>query len=189
MFNPNYSLFILSSNGSTYYPYPKSAIQADHLLYFKFIGRIVAKALMEECLLECYFVKSFYKMITGEPLMVSDMEDFDNVLYNNLKWSVSNDITTLQTTFVAQVDNFGSMQDYELIEGGSKIEVNNNNKTLFIEKMVEFKLYKSIQQQIDAFLEGFYELIPKDVISMFNHKELELLISGLPTFDCKYIEP
>jgi E3 ubiquitin-protein ligase HUWE1 len=77
------------------------------------------------------------------------------------------------------------MQDYELIEGGSKIPVNNENKSLFIEKMVEFKLYKSIHQQVDAFLEGFYELIPKDLISIFNHKELELLISGLPNFDCK----
>jgi hypothetical protein len=34
--------------------------------------------------------------------MVSDMEDFDNELYNNLKWCITNDITTLQTTFVAE---------------------------------------------------------------------------------------
>lgn len=36
---------------------------------------------------------------------------------------------------------------------------------------------------MDNFLEGFYELIPKDLISIFNYKELELLISGLPNFD------
>lgn len=41
----------------------------------------------------------------------------------------------------------------------------------------------NIKAQIDAFLEGFYELVPKELISIFNFKELELLISGLPDFD------
>jgi len=44
-------------------------------------------------------------------------------------------------------------------------------------------MYKEIQKQVDNFLEGFYEIIPKDLISIFNYKELELLISGLPNFD------
>ena len=70
-----------------------------------------------------------------------------------------------------------------MIEGGRKIPVNNQNKNEYIEKLTYFKLYKSIQKQIDAFLEGFYELIPKELVSLFNYKELELLISGLPNFD------
>jgi len=32
-------------------------------------------------------------------------------------------------------------------------------------------------------LEGFYELIPRNLISIFNEQELELLISGLPEID------
>ncbi len=72
-----------------------------------------------------------------------------------------------------------------MIENGRNIPVTNENKNEYIEKLAFFKLYKCIQKQIDAFLEGFYELIPKDLISIFNHKELELLISGLPNFDSK----
>lgn len=78
MFNPNYSLFVLSSNGCTYTPNSRSGIDKEHLKYFKFIGRIIGKALMDECLLECYFVKAFYKMMTGEPLSFYDLEDFDH---------------------------------------------------------------------------------------------------------------
>lgn len=37
--------------------------------------------------------------------------------------------------------------------------------------------------RLDAFLEGFYEIIPKQLISIFNEQELELLISGLPFID------
>ncbi len=59
----------------------------------------------------------------------------------------------------------------------------NQNKREYVEKLAYFKMYKEIQKQVDNFLEGFYELIPKDLISIFNYKELELLISGLPNFD------
>jgi hypothetical protein len=37
--------------------------------------------------------------------------------------------------------------------------------------------------QIDAFLDGFHELVPAELISIFDASELELLISGLPEFD------
>jgi len=36
---------------------------------------------------------------------------------------------------------------------------------------------------LNAFLEGFYDIIPKRLISIFNEQELELLISGLPNID------
>lgn len=41
----------------------------------------------------------------------------------------------------------------------------------------------AIRQQLDAFLRGFYDIIPKRMISIFNEQELELLISGLPNID------
>lgn len=41
----------------------------------------------------------------------------------------------------------------------------------------------AIRKQLAAFLEGFYEIIPKRLISIFTEQELELLISGLPTID------
>lgn len=41
----------------------------------------------------------------------------------------------------------------------------------------------AIRKQIDSFLEGFYDIIPKRLISIFDEQELELLISGLPNID------
>jgi E3 ubiquitin-protein ligase HUWE1 len=99
MFNPNYSLFNLSSNGSTYFPNPRSNVDKDHLRYFKFIGRVIGKALLDECLLECYFVKSLYKVMTGEALNFYDLEDFDNEFFNNLKWCTEHDVDELMATF------------------------------------------------------------------------------------------
>ena len=41
----------------------------------------------------------------------------------------------------------------------------------------------AIRKQLAAFLEGFYSVIPRRLISIFNEQELELLLSGLPTID------
>lgn len=47
MFNEDMALFVKASNGSTYFPNPKSVIQADHLDLFDFIGKFVGKALID----------------------------------------------------------------------------------------------------------------------------------------------
>lgn len=49
--------------------------------------------------------------------------------------------------------------------------------------MLHYRLYESTKTQIDAFLQGFHDLVPKDLIKIFDAKELELMISGLPTID------
>lgn len=72
MFNPNYSLFKLTSNGVTYYPNDQSHVNPEHLNYFRFVGRIIGKALFDGHLLECYFSKPLYKMMVGEDLCFED---------------------------------------------------------------------------------------------------------------------
>jgi hypothetical protein len=37
--------------------------------------------------------------------------------------------------------------------------------------------------QVDAFLRGFWDLVPRDLVAIFTDHELELLICGLPEID------
>lgn len=37
--------------------------------------------------------------------------------------------------------------------------------------------------QLESFLEGFHDLVPAELISIFDAQELELLISGMPDVD------
>lgn len=46
---------------------------------------------------------------------------------------------------------------------------------------------EEIKPQIEAFLEGFHELIPSNLITIFDSHEFELMISGLPDIDCNLI--
>ena len=36
---------------------------------------------------------------------------------------------------------------------------------------------------MDALLDGFYDVIPKEIISIFSYKEIELLVSGYPNYE------
>ncbi|KAH1262812.1 E3 ubiquitin-protein ligase UPL2 [Glycine max] len=73
--------------------------------------------------------------------------------------------------------------DYELIPGGRNIKVTEENKHQYVDLVAEHRLTTAIRPQINSFLEGFNEMIPRELISIFNDKELELLISGLPDID------
>jgi E3 ubiquitin-protein ligase HUWE1 len=115
------------------------------------------------------------------------MEDYDPEIYNNLKWLLENDLTGIDTylTYSYTHDNLGQMEIIDLIENGRNIDVTEENKFDFVQKLCSSRLYDTIKPQIEAFLKGFYEIIPQKLISIFNYRELELVISGLPTIDIK----
>ncbi len=77
MFDENLALFIKADNGSTYFPNPRSTVQGNFVHLFNFVGRVIGKALWEQQLLDCYFVKAFYKMMLEMPLDLHDLEDYD----------------------------------------------------------------------------------------------------------------
>ena len=51
-------------------------------------------------------------------------------------------------------------------EGGAHIPVTQENKREFVQLSAQYRLYSSIKDQIESLLSGFYEIIPKDLISI-----------------------
>ncbi|KAJ3026294.1 UNVERIFIED_CONTAM: hypothetical protein HDU68_005895 [Siphonaria sp. JEL0065] len=185
MFNPDYALFKPSAvDKVTYQPNHASWINPDHLLYFRFVGRIIGKAIYDGRLLDAYFTRSFYKCMLEIPVDWKDMEAIDPSFHKSLQWILENDITDIMDlTFSTEVDDFGVERIIDLKPNGRNIEVTEETKQEYVSLITEQKLTKAIQQQIDAFLGGFQDVIPKDLIKIFNEQELELLISGLPDID------
>ncbi|KAF4997039.1 hypothetical protein FGRMN_4127 [Fusarium graminum] len=185
MFDPNYVLFIpVSSDRTTFHPNKLSGINDEHLLFFKFIGRIIGKALYEGRVLDCYFSRAVYKRILGKSVSVKDMESFDPDYYKSLCWMLENDITDIITeTFSVEDDEFGVTNVVDLIENGREIAVTEENKHDYVRLVVDHKLLSSVKEQMAHFLQGFHDIIPAELISIFNEQELELLISGLPDID------
>ncbi|XP_054788719.1 E3 ubiquitin-protein ligase UPL2-like [Prosopis cineraria] len=191
IFDKGALLFTTVGNESTFQPNPNSVYQTEHLSYFKFVGRVVGKALFDGQLLDVHFTRSFYKHILGVKVTYHDIEAIDPDYYKNLKWMLENDISdVLDLTFSIDADEEKlilyertEVTDHELILGGRNIKVTEENKHQYVDLVVEHRLTTAIRPQINAFLEGFNELIPRELISIFHDKELELLISGLPDID------
>jgi E3 ubiquitin-protein ligase HUWE1 len=71
----------------------------------------------------------------------------------------------------------------DLKPDGRNIPVTQENKQEYVHLVAQNRLTNQIREQIQAFLSGFHEIIPRDLVSIFNEKELELLISGVPDID------
>ncbi|XP_062203891.1 E3 ubiquitin-protein ligase UPL1-like [Phragmites australis] len=191
IFDKGALLFTTVGNDLTFQPNPNSVYQTEHLSYFKFIGRVVGKALFDGQLLDAHFTRSFYKHILDAKVTYHDIEAIDPAYYKNLKWMLENDISdVLDLTFSMDADEEklilyekAEVTDCELIPGGRNIRVTEENKHEYVNRVAEHRLTTTIRPQINAFMEGFNELIPRELISIFNDKELELLISGLPDID------
>lgn len=158
MFNPNYALFIpVASDRTTFHPSRLSGINSEHLMFFRFIGRIIGKALYEGRVLDCHFSRAVYKNLLGRAVSIKDMETLDLDYYKSLLWMLENDITDIITeTFALETDDFGERQVIDLVPDGRNIPVTQENKEEYVQRVVDYRLVRSVREQLDSFLKGTF---------------------------------
>ncbi|KAG0091821.1 hypothetical protein BGZ92_011588 [Podila epicladia] len=187
MFNPFYCLFEYSAHDNyTLQINPHSSINSEHLNYFKFIGRVVGLAIFHRRLLDAFFIVSFYKMILKKKVTLADLESVDADVHRNLNWLLDDDTAAevLDTTFSTNDERFGEVVTIDLKEGGSDIIVTEENKKEYVELMTEWRISRRVEEQFKAFAEGFHQLIPQELVTVFDERELELLMGGISEIDC-----
>ena len=185
IFNPDWALWQpVASDRTTFHPNPLSWINGEHLVYFKFIGRIIGKALHEGRVLDCHFSRAVYKRMLGKQPNLKDLESMDLDYYKSLVWILENDITDIITEdFSVIEEQFGNEQVVDLIPDGRNVPVTEENKREYVQKLVEYRLTTSVTEQLENFVKGFHDIIPAELVAIFDEQELELLISGLPEID------
>ncbi|KRT83092.1 hypothetical protein AMK59_4293 [Oryctes borbonicus] len=187
MFNPYYGLFEYSAmDNYTLQINPFSGMcNEEHLNYFKFIGRTAGMAVYHGKLLDAFFIRPFYKMMLNKQIDLKDMESVDSEYYKSLMWIKENDPAGLDLTFSVDEDSFGQTSVVELKPSGANIPVDNSNKDEYIDCVIRWRFVSRVQNQMDAFLNGFSELVPLGVIKLFDENELELLMCGIQNIDVK----
>jgi E3 ubiquitin-protein ligase HUWE1 len=151
-------LFTLASDGVTFQPNPNSGMHPEHLDYFKFVGKIIAKAICDGQLLDVHFTKSFYKHILGLPVSFNDLETIDPSFYKSLKSLLVYSLEDLgvELTFSTTLKNFDENIQIELIENGSNIAVNDKNKHEYVKLLAHHYLSSSFRNQVLLFLFYFF---------------------------------
>ncbi|XP_053322064.1 E3 ubiquitin-protein ligase HECW1 [Spea bombifrons] len=185
LFNPYYGLFEYSANDTyTVQISPMSAFVENHLEWFRFSGRILGLALIHQYLLDAFFTRPFYKALLRLPCDLSDLEYLDEEFHQSLQWMKDNDITDiLDLTFTVNEEVFGQVTERELKSGGANTQVTEKNKKEYIEKMVKWRVERGVVQQTEALVRGFYEVVDSRLVSVFDARELELVIAGTAEID------
>ncbi|XP_029302866.1 E3 ubiquitin-protein ligase HECW2 isoform X2 [Cottoperca gobio] len=185
LFNPYYGLFEYSANDTyTVQISPMSAFVDNHHEWFRFSGRILGLALIHQYLLDAFFTRPFYKGLLRIPCDLSDLEYLDEEFHQSLQWMKDNDIEDmLDLTFTVNEEVFGQITERELKPGGAEIPVSEKNKKEYIERMVKWRIERGVVQQTDSLVRGFYEVVDSRLVSVFDARELELVIAGTAEID------
>uniref|UniRef100_A0A7N8WIY8 E3 ubiquitin-protein ligase n=1 Tax=Mastacembelus armatus TaxID=205130 RepID=A0A7N8WIY8_9TELE len=184
--NPMYCLFEYAGKDNYCLQInPASYINPDHLKYFKFIGRFIAMALFHGKFIDTGFSLPFYKRILNKPLALKDLESIDPEFYNSLIWIKDNNIEEcgLEMFFSVDKEILGEITTHELKPGGGDIQVTEENKEEYIRLVAEWRLSRGVEEQTQAFFEGFNEVLPQQYLQYFDAKELEVMLCGMQEID------
>ncbi|VVC26339.1 E3 ubiquitin-protein ligase, SMURF1 type,WW domain,C2 domain,HECT domain [Cinara cedri] len=187
MFNPYYGLFEYSAmdNYTLQINAMSGLCNEEHLHYFKFIGTVAGMAVYHGKLLDAFFIRPFYKMMLEKSIELKDMESVDSEYYNSLLWIKENDPSELDLTFSLDEDILGHTSHRELKPDGANIHLTQENKDEYISLVIQWRFVSRIQEQMNAFLQGFGSIVPLSYIKIFDENEMELLMCGIQNIDVK----
>ena len=66
----------------------------------------------------------------------------------------------------------------DLIEGGSEVQITNDNFPEYVEAILKYKLMDRVKPQMREFLGGFFDVIPEPLLTVFDFQEVERLLCG-----------
>lgn len=124
-------------------------------------------------------------MMLGKSIDLKDMESVDSEYYNSLLWIKENDPSELELTFCVDEESFGHTSQRELKPDGANIPLTDENKDEYIALVIQWRFVSRVQEQMNAFLEGFNALIPPTLVKIFDENELELLMCGIQHIDVR----
>lgn len=179
VFNADRGLW-LENEQRELYPNPLSYATEEHsLLWYRFIGRILGKALYDGILVDVNFAGFFLAKWLGRQSFLDDLRSLDAELYNGLLF-LKNEAhpETLALDFTITEEEFGITRTINLIPNGNKVVLNATNRSQYIYLVSHYHLSRKIKRQSEAFFEGLASMVDPKWLRMFNQQEMQLLISG-----------
>ncbi|GAB9476801.1 Hect e3 ubiquitin [Globisporangium polare] len=176
----------VNQDDQTFYLNPNSTkdVGDDHLMYYYATGRLIGRALLEGYVLGFHLALPLIKIVLGIPVTFSDLEYFDPELYKNLLWIMENeDVGNLGLDFSVTEKRGDDIITVDLIPNGRSIDVTDDNKDEYLERRFRYLLFESVSSQLYVFLKGLYEVIPQELLMLFDPEEFDYLLCGSDEID------
>jgi len=188
LFNVDLGLFSFAGTDNVTYNInaQSGAANEDHLLWFRFAGQLLGRALLDGHVVEANLCLPLYRHVLGAPLTLRELEYMDGELHRSIHQVLEMDpelIESLCVDFSTTVEVFGEHRTVELKPGGADITVSGANVEEWAALQLRYRCFDAIRAQLHALLAGIYSIVPQHLLFVFDCQELELLLCGLPQID------
>eukprot|EP00004_Rigifila_ramosa_P002656 TRINITY_DN12746_c0_g1_i1.p1 TRINITY_DN12746_c0_g1~~TRINITY_DN12746_c0_g1_i1.p1 ORF type:complete len:1102 (-),score=245.80 TRINITY_DN12746_c0_g1_i1:32-3277(-) len=153
---------------------------------FELLGIVCGLAVYNDALIDLNFPPFLFKKLTGEPVGINDLEEYDPEVVRGLKQLLAyeGDVEhTFCRTFCVEREHYGSVVTVDLVQNGREIAVTNSNRAEFVRLLVDYYLNTGVAAQFDAFERGFLAVCGGPAFRLFRPTELELLLAGTREMD------
>ncbi|CAG9853614.1 unnamed protein product [Phyllotreta striolata] len=173
---------------------------------FRFLGKFMAKAVMDSRMLDLPFSTTFYRWLLGQELCftLSDLKQVNPDLHKTLRRMyfivkerddilMNEDLSQEQQIIEVEKIEFDgcSIEDLgldfvvpgynvELMKNGKSIHVTIHNLHLYIKLLTHWILYEGVVRQMESLKEGFESVFPLHNLKVFQPEELEAVFCGSP---------
>lgn len=200
----NKVLYIHRESGLFPAPLPPDAPNMDKILdRYRFLGTLMAKALLDGHLVSLPLSRPLYKALCGVPILAADLPDIDPDKARHLghlhkvalQKRAAEELQDPQARMSAlaaleDVELYSLTMEYapsstmhgfhavELVPDGANVPVTNDNVHEYVKLMYSFILEEGVNAQVDAIREGISEVFPASQLMALTPTELQLMLSG-----------
>jgi len=176
---------------------PLDGVPVKSVDIYHWTGRFVAYALYQRCLIDCRLCPWAFRFLQrasmprhffhsrcatpdwsetpeGEDAMLADLASLDHTIANNL-WRVRHEMSDEDLHWL----DF-TCAGVELESGGGDKEVTADNKAHYVRLFCMFLLRRRCQSNLQAFVNGFFEVVPARLLHGVHEEGILRLLSGRP---------
>ena len=187
--SPNKKLFLVNPYKSiepfNILIYPKYPGMRMEL--YEFIGKFIIKSIVDMILIRNFIINKVHlKLITKNQITLDDIKYFNLDLYQRLKYVNDNKVlNNKQLESVRFIWNTGTNQEIELVQGGRNIFLNDQNKSIFINKVIYVEAIMPYEEQIKYIQKGLFSILGDGIQGVFTEEEMNFIISGQDDIDLR----
>ena len=187
--SPNKKLFLVNPYKSiepfNILIYPKYPGMKMEL--YEFIGKFIIKSKVDMILIRNFIINKVHlKLITKNQITLEDIKYFNLDLYQRLKYVNDNKVlNNKQLESVRFIWNTGTNQEIELVQGGRNIFLNDQNKSIFINKVIYVEAIMPYEEQIKYIQKGLFSILGDGIQGVFTEEEMNFIISGQDDIDLR----
>ena len=187
--SPNKKLFLVNPYKSiepfNILIYPKYPGMRMEL--YEFIGKFIIKSIVDMILIRNFIINKVHlKLITKNQITLDDIKYFNLDLYQRLKYVNDNKVlNNKQLESVRFIWNTGTNQEIELVQGGRNIFLNDQNKSIFINKVIYIEAIMPYEEQIKYIQKGLFSILGDGIQGVFTEEEMNFIISGQDDIDLR----